>query len=189
VAPAAARRAPMAPVVWLMFGLGAVMGLSWSSVSQFMLPLRGTREFGLDRGGISRLLALAQLVDLVALLPVAWLADRIGRLLVLAMVAAALGLGTWAVGLGSYPFFVAGCVLFGLGLAGWMFPLGVIREHTDARAFAWRTGLYRVGVDAAVFLGPLVCGVIGERQTGPFIAAVGLAGLATAAQLGWRALR
>jgi MFS family permease len=183
------ERAPMAPIVWLMFGVGVVMGLSWSSVSQFMLPLRGTREFGLERGGISRLLALAQLVDLVALLPVAWLADRIGRLLVLSMVAAALGLGTWAVGLGSYPFFVAGCVLFGLGLAGWMLPLGVIREHTEARAFAWRTGLYRVGVDAAVFLGPLLCGVIGERQTGPFVAAVGLAGLAAAAQLGWRALR
>jgi MFS family permease len=179
----------MPPIVWLMFGVGIVMGLSWSSVSQFMIPLRGTREFGLERGGISRLLALAQLADLAALLPVAWLADGIGRVLVLAMVAAAVGLGTWAVGLGSFPLFVAGCALFGLGMAGWMFPLAVIREHTETGAFAWRTGLYRVGVDGAVFLGPFVCGLLGERHTGPFMAAVGLAALAAAAQLGWRAMR
>src|SRR5262249_23505513 len=42
-----------APVVWLMFSVGALMALAWASVSQFLIPLRGTREFGLDRGGVS----------------------------------------------------------------------------------------------------------------------------------------
>jgi hypothetical protein len=110
-------------------------------------------------------------------------------LLVLAVVTGCLGLGAWAVGLGSFPFFVTGCVLFGLGLAGWMFPLGVIREHTESRRFAWRTGLYRVGVDAATFLGPLACGLLGEGRTGIFVAVVGVAAIAAAAPLGWRALR
>lgn len=175
------------PVVWMMFTVGAVMALSWSSVSQFLIPLRGTREFGLDRVGVSRLLALAQLVDLTGLLPVGWLADRAGRLPVLGLVTGFLALGTWGVGLGSFHFFAAGCALFGLGLTGWMLPLGVIREHTELGRLAWRTGLYRLGVDAAVFGGPLICGLLGEAHTGVFIALVGLVAAALGARLVWRA--
>ena len=186
-APASAGRTP--PLVWLMFAVGIIMGLAWSSVSQFLIPLRATREFGLDRAGVSQLLGLTQVVDLVALLPVGWLADRLGRVFMLAAVSACLGFGAFAVGLGSFPFVVAGCVLLGLGMAGWMFPLGVIREHTDSRLFAWRTGLYRVGVDAAAFLGPVVCGLIGEAHTGLFVSAVGVGAVAASIGLGRRALR
>jgi MFS family permease len=186
-APAASRSAQ--PIIGLMFATGIIMGLGWSAVSQFLIPLRGTREFGLDRGGISRLLGLSQIVDLLVLLPVGWLADRVGRLLMLSAVTASLGVGALAIGLGSYSWFVAGAVFLGVGMAGWMFPLGVIREHTDAAAFAWRTGLYRVGIDAAAFLGPLACGLVGEANTGAFVAAVGLGALVAAARLGWLALR
>ena len=172
-----------------MFAVGIIMGLAWSSMSQFLIPLRATREFGLDRAGVSRLLGLAQVVDLVALLPVGWLADRLGRAFMLSAVSLCLGFGAFAVGLGSLPFVVAGCVLLGVGMAGWMFPLGVIREHTDSRLFAWRTGLYRVGVDAAAFLGPVVCGLIGEAHTGLFVSAVGIGAFAASIGLGRRALR
>lgn len=186
----AAPRASRVPaIVGLMFGVGIVMGVAWSSVSQFLIPLRGTREFGLDRAGVSRLLALSQVVDLLALLPVGWLADRVGRVLMLSALSGCLALGAWAVALGGFGAFAAGCVLLGLGMAGWMFPLGVIREHTDAARFAFRTGLYRVGIDAAAFLGPLACGVIGEAHTGFFIGLVGLAAIAVSARLGWIALR
>ena len=64
-----------------------------------------------------------------------------------------------------------------------MLPLGVIREHTERSALGWRTGLYRVGVDAAIFLGPLICGFLGEGHTGAFIGLVGLAALAAGARL------
>jgi len=185
-APAAtrARATTLPPIVRLMFALGVVMALAWSAVSQFVIPLRGTREFGLDRAGISGLLSLAQLVDLIVLLPVGWLADRIGRLPVLTVVAVTLGLGLFAVGLGSLPLLVVGCALFGLGMAGWMLPLGVIREHTDVARLGWRTGVYRVGVDGAIFLGPLICGVLGETHTPIFIALVGVAAFAIAVRLG-----
>src|SRR5438876_1011178 len=128
VAPVASASVT-APIVWLMFAIGAIMALSWSSVAQFLIPLRGTREFGLDRGGVSSLLALGQLVDLAALLPVGWLADRVGRVPMLGPVLGLLGLGVGGIGVGSLPYFVAGCALLGLGMAGWMLPLGVIREH------------------------------------------------------------
>jgi MFS family permease len=165
------------PVVWLMFGVGTVVALSWSSVSQFLIPLRGTREFGLDRGGVSAVLAVAQVVDLLVLLPVGRLADRVGRLPVLGAVVTALGIGTACVGVGPFPLFVAGAVLFGVGLAGWMLPLGVVREHTPPEQLAWRTGFYRVGVDAAIFLGPVVSGLLGEALAGRFVSLVGVAAL------------
>jgi len=169
----ASHRDLMSVTLWTMFAVGIVLALAWSAVTQFLLPLRGTREFGLDRGGVSRLLILAQLVDLVALLPVGRLADGLGRVPVLGFVLVMLGLGTTAVGLGSFPWFVAGCAFFGLGLAGWMLPVGVIREHTRAEHLAWRMGLYRVGVDAAMFLGPFASGLLGEEHAGIFVTAVG----------------
>lgn len=188
-APTSARAAapPTDPIVWTMFTVGALMALSWSSVSQFLIPLRGTREFGLDRAGVSRLLATAQLVDLTALLPVGWLADRVGRVPMLAAVAIAMGVGTVAVGLGSYTVSAVGCALFGLGMAGWMLPLGVIREHTAPGRLAWWTGLYRLGADAAAFLGPLICGFLGEANTSAFTALVGVAACVVGARLLWRA--
>ena len=183
VVAAPPRRSSLPPLVRLMFALGVIMALAWSAVSQFVIPLRGTREFGLDRAGVSGLLSLAQLVDLAVLLPVGWLADRVGRPPVLAGVAAVLGVGLFAVGLGSLPLVGLGCALFGLGMAGWMLPLGVIRDHTDLARLGWRTGVYRVGVDGAIFLGPLICGVLGEARTPIFIALVGVAAFGIAGRL------
>jgi hypothetical protein len=54
----------------------------------------------------------------------------------------------------------------------------VIREHTRSERLAWRMGLYRVGVDAAMFLGPFASGLLGEANAGIFVTAVG--GLALA---------
>jgi MFS family permease len=178
-------RPSLPPIVRLMFALGVIMALAWSAVSQFVIPLRGTREFGLDRAGISGLLSLAQLVDLAVLLPVGWLADRVGRPPVLVGVAVVLGVGLFAVGLGSLPLLGLGCALFGLGMAGWMLPLGVIRDHTDGARLGWRTGVYRVGVDGAIFLGPVVCGLLGEGRAPIFIGLIGVAAFAIAGRLWW----
>ena len=175
-------------VFWLMLAVGMLMALTWSSVSQFLIPLRGTREFGLGRGGVSILLALAQVVDLIVLLPVGRLADRVGRVPVLGAVLAVLALGALGTGLGGYRLFVAGCACFGMGLAGWMLPLGIIREHAGVAGLAWRTGLYRVGMDSAVFLGPVLSGLLGERLAGYFVALVGLGALMAAGRLAFRPL-
>ena len=173
----------MSLALWTMFAVGIVLALAWSSVSQFLLPLRGTREFGLDRGGVSGLLMLAQVVDLVALLPVGRIADVMGRVPVLGFVIVVLGLGTAAVGLGSFPWFVVGCACFGLGLAGWMLPVGVIREHTRPEHLAWRMGLYRVGVDAAMFFGPFASGLLGEENARVFVTGVGALALLVGGRL------
>jgi MFS family permease len=129
------------------------------------------------------LLGLAQVVDLLVLLPTGRLADRMGRVPVLAVMTLALGLGAIGTGLGPYPLFIAGCACFGLGLAGWMLPLGIAREHGGAQGLARRTALYRVGTDAAIFLGPVLSGLLGERAARGFVALIGLAALVAAARL------
>src|SRR4029450_12929198 len=106
-----------------------------------------------------------------AVLPVGRLADGLGRTPVLGFVIVVLGLGKAAVGLGSFPWFVAGCACFGVGLAGWMVAGGVVREHTRGEHVAWRMGLYRVGVDAAMFVGPFASGLLGEENARIFVAA------------------
>ena len=186
--PAEAERR-WSPIVTGMFVVGAVIAFAWSSVSQFLIPLRGTREFGLDRAGNSRILAIPQVVDLIALLPVGYAADRLGRPMLLGGVCLALGIGTIFVGLGPFPLFILGAGLFGLGLAGWMLPVGVIREHTSVGALGWRMGLYRVGVDAGIFLGPLVSGLLGDVGAGYFVGLIGLVTLAGGVWLLWERLR
>jgi MFS family permease len=176
-------------VIALMFAVGIIFALAWAGVSQFVVPIRGARDFGLSRTGISWLLAAAQSLDLLVLLPVGRLADRVGRGLVLGMVAMVLGLGAIGVGLGSFVWFAFGCICLGLALAGWMLPLGVIREHTPMARLAWTTGLYRVGVDGASFLGPFVCGLLGPSGEAVFLTAIGVTGLALGVRLLWRPTR
>ena len=182
-APVASQRREDRGVVALMFGAGIVFALTWSAASAFVVPIRGTREFGLTRTGISWLLGMAQTIDLVALIPVGRLADRVGYGLVLGWASVMLGLGTLGVGLGSFPWFALGTACLGAGLAAWMLPLGVIRDHTPVEHLAWRTGLYRVGVDAAIFLGPLAVGLLGAGGEPIFLTLVGVAALALGGRL------
>ena len=74
-----------------------------------------------------------------------------------------------------------GCALFGLGMAGWQIPLSVLRRQTPRELVAWRTALYRVGVDAGMFLGPFVSGLAGADQLGAVSVVLGavLAGVGT----------
>ena len=161
---------------------GGAVAVSYATVEQFVIPLRGSREFGLDRAGIARLLMLSQAVDIVALLPVGALADRRGTPPVLGGVLLLFSLALALIGFGSLPLMVDGCALFGLSMAGWMLPLGILRSATPPDQVAWRTALYRVAVDGGMFLGPFVAGLLTARHAGVLpgvmtvvLAAVGLA--------------
>jgi DHA1 family L-arabinose/isopropyl-beta-D-thiogalactopyranoside export protein-like MFS transporter len=150
-------------LVLVAFAAGTIVALTYGTVESFLIPLRGSREFGLDRAGVARLLMLAQACDIAALLPLGAIADRRGTARVLGIVlmvyAAALALVAFA----TMPGVVGGCVLFGLAMAGWMLPLGLLRAGTPAAHVAWRTAMYRVFVDGGLFLGPFLSGVLAAR--------------------------
>ena len=163
--------AGVTPAVVLAFAAGGAVAVAYSTVEQFAIPLRGSREFGLERAGVSRLLMITQVFDIVALLPVGILADRRGTGRVLAAVLLVMAAASALVGFGTLPVVVAGCVLFGFSMAGWMLPLGVLRRETPPEHIAWRTGLYRVCVDGGIFAGPFLAGLLGARHA-PILAGV-----------------
>ena len=61
--------------------------------------------------------------------------------------------------------------------------LGVIRDHTPVGRLAWRTGLYRVGVDSAIFLGPLLAGTLGGAGESVLLVIIGGAAMALGTRL------
>ena len=181
-APDAARAEPPAAptatraVAVLAFVAGGTVALAYSTIEQFLIPVRATREFGLDRVGVGRVLMVAQFCDILALLPVGALADRRGARRVLGMVLLVYAASIALIGFGSLPLMVGGCALFGLSMAGWMLPLGLLRTVTPPAQVAWRTALYRVGVDGGMFLGPFLSGLLVTRYPAvlPAVLAVAL---------------
>jgi len=156
--PSTANLAPLA------FAAGAAVAIAYASVEQLVIPVRGSREFGLDRGGIARVFMLMQACDIAALIPIGILADRVGAVRVLAGVTLTMAVASVLIGFTPLAGVVAGAALFGLGMAGWMIPLSVLRRETPPALVAWRTALYRVGVDGGIFVGPFLGGLFGARH-------------------------
>jgi MFS family permease len=172
-----ARVARHASLVPLAFAAGGLVALTYSTMEQFVVPLRGSREFGLERAGVARLFMVQQIFDIAALIPTGLLADRHGAVRVLPGILVLMATANALIGFGALPVVVAGCALFGLSMSGWMLPLTLLRRETEPERIAWRTGLYRVSVDAGIFLGPFLSGVLGMRLAGllPAISTTALA--------------
>jgi len=182
VAPAATpgrRRGAVTPVVALAFVTGMMASTAYSTLEQFTLPLRATGEFGLDRSGVARLFMTMQLCDIAMLLPMGFIADRFPKSRMLGVVTVFLATGTFLIAFGELSLMRLGCVVAGLGMAGWMLPLGVLRHETPPERIGWRTALYRVGVDGGIFLGPFLSGFVGREHLSvmPTLTAAVLAGI------------
>jgi MFS family permease len=166
-APATVAPSPHAPtpsLVPLAFAAGAAVAIVYASIEQLVVPVRGSREFGLDRAGIAAIFMLMQVCDIAALLPTGMLADRIGAVRVLAGVTLTMGVSSLLITFTPLPTLIAGAALFGLSMSGWMVPLSVLRRETPPARVAWRTALYRVGVDGGIFVGPFLGGLTGGRH-------------------------
>ena len=173
----------------LAFAAGGAIALAYATLEQFLIPVRGSREFGLDRAGIARLLMVAQVCDTLALLPLGALADRRGIPRVLGVVLLTFAAAVAMVGLGPLPLVIAGCVVFGLSMAGWMLPVGLLRSATPAAQVAWRTAVFRVFVDGGMFLGPFASGLLGAAHARVLPAALTAALLAVGIALLARSVR
>lgn len=156
-----ARGASLVP---LAFAAGALVAIAYASVEQLVIPVRGSREFGLDRAGIAQLFMLMQATDIAALIPLGMLADRIGAVKVLAGVTLAMAVASVLIAFTPLAGVTVGAALFGVAMAGWMIPLSVLRHETPPALVAWRTALYRVGVDGGIFVGPFLGGLFAGRH-------------------------
>jgi len=176
------RSAGHRSLVPLVFAAGGLVALTYSTMEQFVVPLRGSREFGLERDGVARLFMVQQIFDIAALIPIGMLADRQGAARVLPGILLMMATANALIGFGALPVVVAGCALFGLSMSGWMLPLTLLRRDTEPERIAWRTGLYRVCVDGGIFLGPFLSGVLGMHLAG-LLPALSTAALAVTALL------
>src|SRR5437016_7173941 len=113
-----ARVTSITPAAALAFVAGGAIAVAYSTVEQFSIPLRGSREFGLERAGVARLLLVMQSFDIAALLPLGVLADRraTGRVLVAVLLVMARECAL--VGCAPLPRVPAGRPLYGLPIAG-----------------------------------------------------------------------
>src|SRR5206468_10039130 len=98
-----ARPARDPSLVVLVFAAGGLVALTYSTMEQFVVPLRGSREFGLERAGVARLFMVQQVFDIAALLPTGILADRQGAARVLPIVLLPMAAGNAMIGLGALP--------------------------------------------------------------------------------------
>jgi MFS family permease len=161
---APAKRSSRGRLAPLAFTAGAAVAIAYASVEQLVIPVRGSREFGLDRAGIARIFMLMQACDIAALIPVGVLADRIGAVRVLAGVTLTMAVASVLIAFAPLAGLGVGAALFGFGMAGWMIPLSVLRSETPPARVAWRTALYRVGVDGGIFAGPFLGGLFAGRH-------------------------
>jgi MFS family permease len=167
--------APVTRTVILAFAAGGVIAVAYATLEQFLIPLRGDRDFGLSRNGIAGLLLTLQLFDILCLLPAGALADRHGASRVLGVMLLVFGAGVALVAFGEFAALVVGCALVGIAMAGWTLPLSLLRGETPPTQIGWRTALYRVGVDGGIFLGPFLSGLLTVRA--PWLVPGGLVGL------------
>ena len=161
-----AAPAPLTARAVLAVSAGGAVAVAYATLEQFVIPVRSSREFGLARAGVAQLLMTAQLTDIVALLPVGVFADRRGPVPVVGAVLLVMAAASLLIGFGALPVVAVGCALYGLSMAGWMLPLGVLRAETPPDRVAWRTALYRVFVDGGMFLGPFLAGLVGAAHVG-----------------------
>jgi MFS family permease len=122
------------------------------------------------------ILATAYLAELVGLLALTFVVDRISREPVFLLGAASTALGGLVLAAAARPaFFVGGLALVGIGFSVSMLPAALLADRTGGRITPGQLAAYRISTDAGMIVGPLVSGglaqLTGER------AALGLAGL------------
>lgn len=156
------------------------LSLTWSGLFATMAPLLGHAQYGLAAGPIGLALSAGYAAELVGLLGVGLVIDRVRREPVFFLGAGAVAAGGLVLAVGSHPaVFVLGLVLVGGGFAVWMVPAIVLADRVGTPMAPGYFAVYRIAMDSGMIIGPLalgaVAGVGGDRV------AVGSAGFALVA--------
>lgn len=190
----APRPAPLptaaASTVGIAYGAAFVLSFVWAGFISTALPLFGGEIVQLAPSMLGLVLTVGLLADLVLLMPMGWLADRLEARVVLtpAMVLMAVSVAYLPVATS-----LGGIMLVSLclhtGFAAWGMPSAVLALCVPREQLARAIGLYRLLVDGAVVVAPWLIGtLIGRYGYGlPAWLGAGLVGLT--ACLVWQGLR
>jgi len=147
--------------VWIAYLATFVLSFIWAGFIATALPLFGGEVVGVSTSTLGLVLTAGLLVDLVLLLPMGWLSDRLAGRVVLApallLLSGGLALLPQAQSLGSL-FLVSICLH--TGFAAWGMPSAALALCTPRARLARTMGIYRLLVDGAVVIAPWLIGTL-----------------------------
>jgi DHA1 family multidrug resistance protein-like MFS transporter len=155
-----------------------MLSFTWSSFLSTAIPLYGGEVIGLPTSTLGMVLTAGLLVDLVLLLPVGWLSDRLDYRVVLtpAMLLMAVTLAWFPQAQGLW-----GLLLVSIGIhtsfAAWGMPSAALAQLARGGRLRRTMGVYRFLVDGAVVVAPWLIGTLVERygyELPSWITAVGV---------------
>jgi predicted MFS family arabinose efflux permease len=151
------------------------LSMTWSGLFATMAPLLGHEKYGLSSGALGLALGAGYAAELVGLLGVGLVIDRVRREPVFHAGAAAVAVGGLVLAVGMHPAtFVLGLVLVGGGFAVWMVPAIVLTDRVGTPIPPAYFAVYRIAMDAGMIVGPLAIGAAADVVGGRL--AVGSAG-------------
>jgi MFS family permease len=160
-APAIAAAPGAIPIAYLATFL---MSFIWAGFISTAMPLFGGEVVGLSTSTLGLVFTAGLLVDLLLLLPMGWLSDRLACRVVLTpallLMAAALAWLPQAHSLGAL-LLVSICLH--MGFAAWGMPAAALALFTPRARLARTMGIYRLLIDAAVVVAPWLVGTLIER--------------------------
>ena len=138
-----------------------VLSFIWSGFISTALPLFGGEVVGVSTSTLGLVFTAGLLVDLVLLLPIGWLSDRLeGRVVLtpaLLLMAGGLALLPQAQSLSAL-FLVSICLH--TGFAAWGMPSAALALCTPRERLARTMGIYRLLIDGAVVIAPWLIGTL-----------------------------
>ena len=150
-------------VVGIAYAATFVLSFIWSGFISTALPLFGGEVVGISTAMLGLVFTAGLLVDLILLLPIGWLSDRLeGRIVLtpaLLLMAGALAYLPQATSLEGL-FVVSICLH--TGFAAWGMPSAVLALCTPRERLARTMGIYRLLIDGAVVIAPWLVGMLIE---------------------------
>ncbi len=138
-----------------------VMSFIWAGFIATALPLFSGEVVGVSTSTLGLVFTAGLLADLILLLPIGWLSDRLeGRVVLtpaLLLMAGALAYLPQATSLGAL-FLVSICLH--TGFAAWGMPAAALALCTPRERLARTMGMYRLLIDGAVVIAPWLIGTL-----------------------------
>ena len=138
-----------------------VMSFIWAGFISTAMPLFGGEVVGVSTSTLGLVFTAGLLVDLILLLPMGWLSDRLECRIVLTpallLMAGALALLPQAQSLGAL-FLVS--IGLHMGFAAWGMPAAALVLITPRERLAHTMGIYRLLIDGAVVIAPWLIGTL-----------------------------
>jgi len=152
------------------------LSLTWSGLFTTLVPLLGHARYGVSDTRLGVALGAAYAAELVGLIGIGLVIDRVRREPVFLAGAVSVAVGGVILGASTHPgLFFLGLGFLGAGFAVWMIPPTVLADRIGGPIPPMHLTVYRTAMDVGMIAGPLVLGGLAQATSDRLV--VGTAGL------------